>query len=242
MKPKMHVEALPASYLTTRSIGDALVLRNQVVTSERWREAVTRFGLLAVALATNEPIGGGPRVADARIASPDSLVRISLRDDHMSMAQALARVQAMLATALKIATHSSIAVAKAADHRATWSFDRMPNSTSVSRIELVCRVKGCQPDIVLPSGRPLDAFCEDSQGMSQSNGLPTDSFKTVGSIRNRHHPNHQARSSIAANTRLARWLASRSPLGVSPSAHTSRRKIWRVRKPRYGEHSGQVAA
>ncbi len=50
MKPKVYVETSVVSYLTARLSRDVVILGNQVVTRDWWRDALDRFELVVSTL------------------------------------------------------------------------------------------------------------------------------------------------------------------------------------------------
>jgi len=63
VKPKVYVETSVVSYLTAGPSRDVVTLGNQVATREWWREAASRFELVASPLVIEESGDGDPEAA-----------------------------------------------------------------------------------------------------------------------------------------------------------------------------------
>lgn len=68
MKPTVYVETSVVSYLAARLTRDVVILGNQVVTREWWRDAAERFEPVVSRLVFEEAGAGDPKAARDRLA------------------------------------------------------------------------------------------------------------------------------------------------------------------------------
>ena len=115
MKPRVYVETSAVSYLTAWPSRDVVTLGNQVVTREWWREAPSRFELVASPLVIEESSVGDPEAARARLGALESVRVIDAGDDAIALGRVLVAEHAFPAEAATDAAHAAIAAVNGAD-------------------------------------------------------------------------------------------------------------------------------
>lgn len=81
MKPRVYVKTSVVSYLTARLSRDVVILGNQVVTRDWWRDAEERFELVVSALVLEEAGDGDPQVSRDRLAALEPLTVLDATDE-----------------------------------------------------------------------------------------------------------------------------------------------------------------
>lgn len=142
MKPRVYVETSVVSYLAARLSRDVVILGNQVVTREWWRDAAERFELVVSALVFEEAGDGDPQAARDRLAVLEPLTVLDASDESIALATALTQVHALPAGAAQDAAHIAIAVVNGVEYLATWNLRHIANPVAAYKIEQVCRDAG----------------------------------------------------------------------------------------------------
>ena len=110
MKPRVYVETSVVSYLAARFSRDVVILGNQVVTREWWRDAAKRFELVVSALVFEEAGDGDPQAARDRLAVLEPLTVLDASEESIALSRALTQMHALPAVAAQDAAHIAIAV------------------------------------------------------------------------------------------------------------------------------------
>lgn len=125
-----------------------MILGNQIVTREWWRDAAERFKLAASELVVGEVSQGDPQAARDRLVALESLQLLDASDESRALGRALIRAHAVPAGAVQDAAHIAVAVVNGVEYLATWNFRHIANPVTVFRIEQVCRDEGYEPIMI----------------------------------------------------------------------------------------------
>jgi hypothetical protein len=161
MKPRVYVETSVVSYLTARLSRDVVILGNQVVTRDWWRDAEERFELVVSALVLEEAGDGDPQVSRDRLAALEPLTVLDATDESIALADALIQAHAVPASAVQDAAHIAIAVVNGVEYLSTWNFRHIANPFAASKIEEACRAAGYEPAKICTPRQLMEARHEE---------------------------------------------------------------------------------
>ena len=162
MNPTAYIETSVVSYLTARPSRDVVVAAYQEVTREWWRDAATRFELVASALVIAEARVGDADAARARLEVLKGVAFLDATPDAEQLTQALLEFGAVPRQAAVDAAHIAIAVTNGVDYLVTWNFRHIANAAMRARIEYVCRRSGYEPPIICTPNELLETDHEDN--------------------------------------------------------------------------------
>ena len=89
MKRKAYIETSVISYLTARPSRDLVIAAYQEVTREWWRDAATRYNLVASELVVREASAGDPVAAHARLEALEKVELLDALPDDERLSKAL---------------------------------------------------------------------------------------------------------------------------------------------------------
>ena len=161
MKPKVYVETSVVSYLTARLSRDVVILGNQVVTRDRWRDAGERFELVVSTLVLEEAGDGDPHASRDRLVALEPLTVLDASDDSIALANALIQARAIPDGAAQDAAHIAIAVVNGVEYLSTWNFRHIANPVAAYRIEQACRAAGYEPAKICTPRQLMEARYEE---------------------------------------------------------------------------------
>ena len=144
----MYVETSVVSYLTAWPSRDVVTLGNQVATREWWREAPSRFELVASPLVIEGSSVGDPEAARARLAALESVRVVRTGDHAAALGRSLVAARAFPAQAVADAAHAAIAAVNGVDYLVTWKMRHLANPVAAARIGRVCRDAGHEPPVI----------------------------------------------------------------------------------------------
>ena len=162
MNPAAYIETSVVSYLTARPSRDVVVAAYQEVTRAWWRDAATRFELVASALVIAEARVGDVDAARARLEALKDVAFLDATLDAEQLTQTLLEFGAVPRQAAGDAAHIAIAVTNGVDYLVTWNFRHIANAAMRARIEYVCRRAGYEPPIICTPNELLETDHEDN--------------------------------------------------------------------------------
>jgi predicted nucleic acid-binding protein len=148
MKPRVYVETTVISYLTSPSSHDVIVAAYQQITRNWWRNAATRFELVASQLVLMEAAAGNREMAMKRLEVLVPLELLEIGDAARSLASHLLATGAVPRKAADDAVHIAAAVTNGAHYLVTWNFRHIANAAMRDKIDAECRAMGYQPTIL----------------------------------------------------------------------------------------------
>jgi hypothetical protein len=148
MKAKVYIETTVVSYLTAWPSRDVVIAGYQQTTREWWRDAASRFDLVASQLVLQEAGAGDPTAAKERLAALDSVTLLDATEEAAELAEQLLASGAIPARAAEDAGHIAIAVTNGVEYLVTWNCRHIANATMRSHIERICRNAGYEPTII----------------------------------------------------------------------------------------------
>lgn len=148
MKSKVYIETTVVSYLTAWPSRDVVIAGYQQTTREWWRDAASRFELVASQLVLQEAGAGDPAAAKDRLAALDSVTLLDATEEAAELAEQLLASGAIPAKAAEDAGHIAIAVTNGVEYLVTWNCRHIANATMRSHIERICRNAGYEPTII----------------------------------------------------------------------------------------------
>lgn len=162
MKPRVYVETSVVSYLTARLSRNVVVLGNQIVTRDWWRDAAEMFRLVASELVIGEASQGNPQAARDRLLVLESIQLLDASDESRALGRALIQAHALPTGAEQDAAHISVAVVNGVEYLATWNFRHIANPATAFRIEQVCRDEGYEPTMICTPSQLLEMRHEET--------------------------------------------------------------------------------
>ncbi|NQV25086.1 MAG: type II toxin-antitoxin system VapC family toxin [Rhodopirellula sp.] len=148
MKSKVYIETTVVSYLTAWPSRDVVIAGYQQTTREWWRDAASRFDLVASQLVLQEAGAGDPAAAKDRLAALGSVTLLDATEEAAELAEQLLASGAIPAKAAEDAGHIAIAVTNGVEYLVTWNCRHIANATMRSHIERICRNAGYEPTII----------------------------------------------------------------------------------------------
>ena len=148
MKPKVYIETSVVSYLTAQPSRDVVIAAYQEITRDWWRDAPTRFGLVASTLVLAEARAGDSDASRIRLEALESVAFLDANPDAEDLAQTLVEVGAVPRQATDDAAHIAIAVTSGVEFLVTWNFRHIANAVMRTRIEHACRQAGYEPSVI----------------------------------------------------------------------------------------------
>ena len=175
-----------------------MILANQIVTREWWRDAEERFELVVSALVFEVAGDGGPQAARDRLVVLEPLTVLDATDESIALARALTQMHALPAGAAQDAAHIAIAVVNGVEYLATWNLRRIANP--VAAFEQVCRDASYEPTKIctLANSWRRDMNTHKSDPIVAE---IRDSRQAGSAFRERSGSDHQACSVIAKGIR-----------------------------------------
>ena len=148
MKPTAYIETSVVSYLTARRSRDVVIAAYQEITREWWRDAQSRFDLVASELVITESGAGDADAARARLGALETIALLDVNERSEELTRLLLDNGAVPHEAAADAAHIAIAVTNGVDYLVTWNFRHIANAAMRSRIERVCREAGYEPPTI----------------------------------------------------------------------------------------------
>lgn len=148
MKSKVYIETTVVSYLTAWPSRDVVIAGYQQTTREWWRDAASRFDLVASQLVMQEAGAGDAAAAKDRLAALGSVTLLDATEEAAELAEQLLAFGAIPAKAAEDAGHIAIAVTNGVEYLVTWNCRHIANATMRSHIERICRNAGYEPTII----------------------------------------------------------------------------------------------
>lgn len=148
MKSKVYIETTVVSYLTAWPSRDVVIAGYQQTTREWWRNAASRFDLVASQLVLQEAGAGDPAAAKDRLAALGSVTLLDATEEAAELAEQLLASGAIPVKAAEDAAHIAIAVTNGVEYLVTWNRRHIANATMRSHIERICRNAGYEPTII----------------------------------------------------------------------------------------------
>jgi len=147
MKPTVYLETTIPSYLTAGPTKDYIRAGRQAVTAEWWAKRES-FELYASRLVILECEVGNPEAAALRLASLAGVTLLEQTDAAVELAEALVRGIQLPPKAEADGLHIAMAAVHGIRYLLTWNCTHIANAALRGRIELVCRVAGCEPPTI----------------------------------------------------------------------------------------------
>ena len=148
MKSTVYVETSVVSYFANRDSRDVIVLAQQQITREWWRETAKSFDLLVSDLVIAEISQGDPQAAGARLAAVASIPILELDLDAQALAARLLNVAALPEKAEDDALHIAVAVVNGMEFLLTWNCKHIANARTREIINMCCRNAGYEPPVI----------------------------------------------------------------------------------------------
>ena len=140
-----------------------MILANQIVTREWWRDAEERFELVVSALVFEVAGDGGPQAARDRLAVLEPLTALDASDESIALARALTRMHALPAGAAQDAAHIAVAVVNGVEYPATWHLRHIANPVAAYKIEQVRRDAAYEPAKICTPSQLMETRYEHTQ-------------------------------------------------------------------------------
>ena len=148
MKSTVYVETSVVSYFANRDSRDVIVLAQQQITREWWRETAKSFDLLVSDLVIAEISQGDPQAAGARLAAVASIPILELDLDAQALAARLLNVAALPEKAEDDALHIAVAAVNGMEFLLTWNCKHIANARTREIINMCCRNAGYEPPVI----------------------------------------------------------------------------------------------
>jgi predicted nucleic acid-binding protein len=147
-KPKVYIETSIISYLTARLSRDLIVVANQQLTQEWWRERRADFELYVSQLVLEEIRGGNPVAASGRLQAVAGIPRLVLNEAAIALAERLIQNGPLPRKASADALHIAIATTHGLEYLLTWNCKHLANAVLRKQVEGLCRAAGYEPPTI----------------------------------------------------------------------------------------------
>ena len=164
MNATAYIETSVVSYLTARPSRDVVVAAYQEVTREWWRDASSRFNLVASELVLAECGAGDADAARARLEALEGVALLNAARDAEDLARHLLDLGAVPREAAADAAHIAIAVTNGVEFLVTWNFRHIANAAMRVRIEDACRQAGYEPPVICTPSELMEKSDADDRG------------------------------------------------------------------------------
>ncbi|MEM1010405.1 MAG: type II toxin-antitoxin system VapC family toxin [Myxococcota bacterium] len=148
MKPTAYIETSVISYLTARMSNNLIIAAHQQITQTWWETKRQFYTLYISQLVIQEAAAGDPIAAEKRLAALQTIPRISLTPDAVTLAKALIQQKLLPEKAQEDSLHIAIAATQQTDYLLTWNFKHIANATMLTGIIRCCAEQGYQTPII----------------------------------------------------------------------------------------------
>ena len=148
MKSTVYVETSVVSYFANRDSRDVIVLAQQQITREWWRDTAKSFDLFVSDLVIAEMSQGDPHAVGARLAAVASIPILELDSNAQALAARLLNVAALPEKAEDDALHIAVATVNGMEFLLTWNCKHIANARTREIINMCCRNAGYEPPVI----------------------------------------------------------------------------------------------
>jgi hypothetical protein len=148
VKKRVYIETTIVSYLTARPSRSAILLGQQRLTREWWREHRQRYELYVSQAVLDEAGDGDPREAQKRLAVMSDLPLLDAGEGTMRLAAEMVRRGFLPHRATTDAAHLAIAAASGMDVLLTWNCTHLANIDILLNVNRFLRQRGYEPPLV----------------------------------------------------------------------------------------------
>ncbi len=148
MKSSVYLETSVVSYFANRDSRDVIVLAQQQITREWWRDAAPSFELFVSDLVIAEISQGDSQAASARMAAVGQIPVLGLDADAEALAARLLQVAALPKKAEDDALHIAVAAVNGMEFLLTWNCTHIANARTREIINMCCRNAGYEPPVI----------------------------------------------------------------------------------------------
>lgn len=148
MNPTVYIETSVVSYFANRDSRDVIVLAQQQITREWWRDAAKSFDLFVSDLVLSEIGQGDSLAANARLEAVASIPILGLDAESEALAERLLKVAALPQKAQDDALHIAVATVNGMDFLLTWNCTHIANARAREIINYCCRTAGYEPPVI----------------------------------------------------------------------------------------------
>jgi predicted nucleic acid-binding protein len=148
MRPRVYLETSVISYLVGRLNRDIVVLANQELTREWWRNRRGQYDLFVSELVVSEASLGDAELARQRRGMLEGLPLLAVTNEAERLAPLLLRAAALSANATTDALHMAVAAVHGMDYLLSWNCKHIANATIRRAIERQCRLSDLEPPVI----------------------------------------------------------------------------------------------
>ena len=148
MKPTVYIETSVVSYFANRDSRDVIVLAQQQITRDWWRDAANSFDLFVSDLVVSEIGQGDSLAAKARLEAVLSVPILGLDAESELLAERLLKIAALPQKAQDDALHIAVAAVNGMDFLLTWNCTHIANARTREIINFCCRSAGYEPPVI----------------------------------------------------------------------------------------------
>jgi len=145
---RVYIETTFVSYLTARPSRDLIVAGHQQITHDWWDNRRGDYDLCVSQLVIQEAGDGDAQAAQERLAVLATMTLLDIKEEAVSLAEALVQAGALPAKAENDALHIAVAAVHRVPYLLTWNCRHMANATMRAQIENVCASKGLKAPII----------------------------------------------------------------------------------------------
>lgn len=148
MNSTVYLETSVVSYFANRDSRDVIVLAQQQITRDWWRNAARQFDLFVSDLVMAEISQGDPDAATSRIAAVAPIPILGVDAGAEALAARLLQVAALPQKAEDDALHIAIAAVNGMEFLLTWNCTHIANARTREIINMCCRNAGYEPPVI----------------------------------------------------------------------------------------------
>jgi predicted nucleic acid-binding protein len=148
VKPRAYLETSFISYVVGRLSRDIVVLGNQELTREWWRQRRGEYELFVSEVVLREIVLGDQTVAEQRLSLIETLPVLATTSEAERLAPLLLRSAGLASNAKTDTLHVAVATVHGMDYLLTWNCTHIANATIRRAIERQCRSSGYEPPVI----------------------------------------------------------------------------------------------
>ena len=158
MKPKVYIETSVVSYLTAWPSRDVIVAAHQALTSEWWRNGLSRYQPVISQFVIDEVQAGDAVAARLRLEALKGFALVTAPAEEVErVVTALMARRALPANARYDALHVALCACAGVEFLATWNYKHLANASKLALVERVCRDCGYEPPRITTPSELMEA-------------------------------------------------------------------------------------
>ena len=148
MKQRVYIETTIVSYLTAKPSKDLIMLANQKLTREWWRNHRASYDLYTSQFVLDEAGDGDPEEAGKRLGILAGLPQVPVSEEASELAKKLVSKGLLPKQAAADAAHLALATVRDMDILLTWNCRHLANAFILVQVNRFLRMMGYETPVV----------------------------------------------------------------------------------------------